>query len=210
MAWRRFRTASCVLLVALAAGLLGRLLLSIPLVASVLVSTLETYPPITPDQLRSAEAIVVIGGGVEWVRADYAARLQAESHLPILVSGGNPPGVGSEASNLRRVIEQDNKGSVRWFEDQSSSTIENAAFSTEILRADGIQRIALVTDSWHMRRAAFAFSRAGLTVIPAPVTPAVPLMSNPHSVVPSFEAAQVSMGVVREWLRILWGYFALT
>ena len=58
---------------------------------------------------------------------------------------------------------------VRWAENRSGDTYENARFSARILEADGIRRILLVTNSPHEWRAAHEFMDAGLEVVPAPV-----------------------------------------
>jgi len=58
---------------------------------------------------------------------------------------------------------------VRWAENESGDTYENARFSARLLRGSGIHRIALVTDSTHEWRAAHEFMGAGFEVIPAPV-----------------------------------------
>jgi uncharacterized SAM-binding protein YcdF (DUF218 family) len=58
---------------------------------------------------------------------------------------------------------------VRWVEDQSRDTFQNAQFSSRLLKAAGVSRILLVTDSAHEWRAAHEFASAGFTVVPAPV-----------------------------------------
>ena len=53
-------------------------------------------------------------------------------------------------------------------EGDSRSTAENASFSAKILRSHGVQKIALVTDAFHMRRAEMCFRKQGFDVVPAP------------------------------------------
>jgi uncharacterized SAM-binding protein YcdF (DUF218 family) len=55
-----------------------------------------------------------------------------------------------------------------WVEDQSKDTAENATFSASILKKRGIQRIAIVSQAWHLPRAIKLFEQQGLTVYPAP------------------------------------------
>lgn len=59
---------------------------------------------------------------------------------------------------------------------RSGSTRENARYSAELLRARGIEDVALVTCDDHMPRALRAFRRAGLRATPVPaVSPRRPL-----------------------------------
>jgi len=53
-------------------------------------------------------------------------------------------------------------------EQQSRDTHQNAVFTQRILAQRGIAKILLVTSAFHMPRAAAAFRRTGLTVIPIP------------------------------------------
>lgn len=143
-------------------------------------------PPV-PDRVAPpyppADAIVVLGGGryldaPEYAgdtagpstleRARYAAKLHRETGLPILVSGGKPGNLGtrSEADILRGLLEDEFGVPVRWIEDRSQQTDENARFSAPLLEADGLRRILLVTHGHHMARAQLAFEQAGITVIP--------------------------------------------
>ena len=64
----------------------------------------------------------------------------------------------------------------RWVEAKSADTWENARFSADILRAEGITSVYVVTHAWHMRRAVLAFQGTGLTVT---VKAAVPPGSSP-------------------------------
>jgi uncharacterized SAM-binding protein YcdF (DUF218 family) len=61
-------------------------------------------------------------------------------------------------------------------ETSSLTTAENARQTASLLRREGIGRIVLVTNHWHMRRAAANFRLCGVQVtpLPAPSTP-VPL-----------------------------------
>ena len=44
-------------------SLLGLLVLSLPVVGNALMAPLEPHPPISPQQLRRVQAIVILGGG---------------------------------------------------------------------------------------------------------------------------------------------------
>jgi len=56
---------------------------------------------------------------------------------------------------------------VRWREDRSRNTYENAALSAEILRRAGVPSALLVVQSWEMARALWSFRAVGYPVIPA-------------------------------------------
>ena len=123
---------------------------------------------------QNADAIVILGGGTYFhapeyagqdtigdatlVRLRYGARLQRETGKPVLVTGGKPMGNSlSEAQQMRMSLEQDFGVPVRWTEDQSENTFENARYSYRILQQAGIRKIYLVTHAWHMPRAAAVF-----------------------------------------------------
>ena len=55
-----------------------------------------------------------------------------------------------------------------WVEDQSNDTAENATYSAKMLKQQGITKIALVSQAWHLPRAIKLFEQQGLTVTPAP------------------------------------------
>lgn len=147
---------------------------------------LETVPPVTPAQLKAAgiQAIVVLGGGVDKVgkefghesliedplaRLRYAAYLSRETGLPILATGGGLKGQLPEAEVMRIELERDFRLPMKWVENKSRTTWENATMSTEILRKEGISKIAVVTQSWHMKRSLWAFQQQpGFEVVGAP------------------------------------------
>jgi hypothetical protein len=57
----------------------------------------------------------------------------------------------------------------RWREEASRTTWENATYSAELLRQEGVKRVLLVTQAWHMPRARWCFERVGFQVRAAPV-----------------------------------------
>lgn len=164
-------------------SLLGLLVLSLPVVGTALMAPLEPHPPITTEQLRRTQAIVVLGGGSYYgapeyggdtvspytlERLRYAARLARESSLPVLVTAGTPFGGRAEAESMREALERDFGVKVRWVENASRDTIENASLSAPLLKAGGVARIALVSHGWHLPRAISLFEQQGLEVTPAP------------------------------------------
>lgn len=161
------------------------------------IGNLQPFYPVFPVADHDSQAIVVIGGGryidtpeydgdtvnqLTLERIRYAARLQKQTGLPILVSGGKPLwGTTSEAKLMHKVLTQEFGAKVPWAEANSHTTFENAQFSAHILKANGIQNIALVTHSYHMPRAMEAFQFSGLSVTPAPT-----LFINRKAVFPSY------------------------
>jgi len=176
-----------------------------------------------PDMVDTAgaEAIVVLGSSrisaapeyagrdiptaIALQRLHYAAYLQRQTHLPLLVSGGQPDGSAiSEAAIMARVLRQDFAVPVQWLEQQSNNTAENAQYSARLLQQAGIKRVLLVTDALHMQRAKTAFQHAGLTVTPAPTI----FLSAVHPTIadylPRSAWLQRSSYALHEWLGIAW------
>ena len=195
------------------------LALSLPLVSDALVRSLEVGPPISEADLARAQAIVILGsdmyyaapeyGGNDTVNASalerlrYGVTLQKRSALPILVTGGSPFGGRPEAEAMKEVIERDFYGKVQWVERGSRDTQENALYSARILKGAGIERIALVSQAWHLRRASEHFRAQGLEVIPAPTGYATRARDWLAQGLPSAGALAASSRALLEWLGIL-------
>lgn len=159
----------------------GLLLLSTPFVSGYLLGLVST-PPLVPKG-GEADAIVILGGGlkdkeVEYggdtlgsytiERVRYGAWLARRLGKPVLVSGGRvSDDMRTEGSVMRAALETEYGIPVRWVEERSTNTGENARYSAELLRRDGITRIYLVSHAWHLKRAAPQFQRAGLRVVAA-------------------------------------------
>jgi uncharacterized SAM-binding protein YcdF (DUF218 family) len=182
MVYLRWRRAGALLIGASFAGLL---VLSLPITAYALLSSGEVPARVDLADLPAGDsAIVVLGadvrrdapeygtmtlGPLSLERVRYAARLHRRTGLPILVSGGRLlPDDRPIAALMRETLEEDFRVEVRWVEDRSRNTAENARFSTEFLRREGISTALVVTHAWHMRRALLAFRNLGIAVQPAP------------------------------------------
>lgn len=164
-------------------GVLALFALCLPAVALLLTRALEA-PPFDAKQHPDAQAIVVLGGGVNgWApefggesvarrsleRVRYAAHVSRETGLPVLVSGGAGPGSGTtEAMVMARVLDEEYGLPPRWTEARSRNTRENARNSAELLRADGLSRVIVVAHAVDMPRALAEFRDAGLQPVPAP------------------------------------------
>src|ERR1700694_2339163 len=88
--------------------------------------------------------------------------------LPILVSGGSVLRGETEAKLMREALEREFGIPVRWVEQRSRTTHENALRSAEILRPAGVQQVVLVAHSFDMPRARAEFATAGIVTFPAP------------------------------------------
>jgi uncharacterized SAM-binding protein YcdF (DUF218 family) len=201
---------------------LALLALSLPVVANALARSLEP-PPVTANDLKRAQAIVILAGGnnrgsPEWggetvktytlQRLRYGARLARETGLPILVTGGRPGGGRfAEASVMRDVLVKEYNLQVRWVDAEAMTTGENAQISATILKAEGLTRVALVTDAIHMPRSRQVFEAAGLEVIACPTAYAGQRPFQPNQLVPGAAALQLSHAALREWVSR--GYYLL-
>lgn len=170
-------------------GVAGLYIMSLPITVEYAARALETEMPLTqaqwPSLNQQADAIVILGGGREvndpaWQsdqpslmamqRLRYGARLAKATNLPVLVSGGlhfgQPP---SEAQIMADSLAEDFGITARWLEGESRTTWENALYTATILQAEGIQRVLLVTDAWHMPRSRWSYEQLGFSVTSAPV-----------------------------------------
>jgi hypothetical protein len=162
--------------------------------------------------LRPLESLEPEYGGrdipdyVALARARYAAKLQRETGLPLLVSGGRRTDGPDEslANGMARALQEDFATPVRWVEDNSANTAENAAFSAQILKHAGMRRILLVTDAMHMRRARVAFAREGLEVIGAPTMFFSRDRWSLLDFLPGAEGLRRSRYAMYEWLGMAW------
>lgn len=195
-------------------------LLSTPWIGGLLLKTLEIRGPIETDELAHADAIVVLGGGrrigaeeydgdtlnaISLERLCYAALLARTSGLPLLVAGGKPGGGRlPEGQLMRRVLHLEYGLTPRWVEDASRTTWENAHLSAPLLHQDRIGRIALVTHSWHLRRAAPLFEAAGFSVIPAGIQFHTSRPDSVFDLLPTPDGLRDSSFALHEWLGILW------
>jgi uncharacterized SAM-binding protein YcdF (DUF218 family) len=87
----------------------------------------------------------------------------------VLVSGGrSAPADPTEAAVMKAALEGEFGVPVRWLEDRSRNTHENARMSAALLKADGVTRVVLVAHSFDMPRATAEFAAAGIATVPAP------------------------------------------
>lgn len=193
-------------------------LLSTPIIANFLLDSLK--PPPVAFTGKEADAIVILGGGsihnsVEYggdtlgrftlERVRYGAWLAKELNKPVLVTAGAPEGGLAESEMMRASLKREFAvKDVRWVENQSNNTRENARFSARLLKQAGVERIYLVTHAWHLARAVPEFEMLGLHVIPAGTGYSLPAAGKPLDFVPNASALHTSWLAAHEWIGLLW------
>lgn len=191
------------------------LLLSTPAIGYALLRMVEPDKILDLREAASAQAIVVLAGGKtrsapEWggstvsaetlQRTRYGAALARQLRLPVLVSGGSPSGGPAEATLMGETLATEFGVAPRWIEAHSDDTLGNARNSADLLKADRIERIVLVTSAARMPRAQRAFEQVGLTVIPAPTVFFSHAPFRWAQWVPGIDGLRLSDRALREWL----------
>jgi uncharacterized SAM-binding protein YcdF (DUF218 family) len=212
--WRRMgRRLTWVSLVAL-------ILFGMPVVSYSMLLALESGLPLTPPADHPPQAIVVLGaeiirahnenlgirpGLLTLDRLRTAAALHRRTGLPILVTGGTTqPDTQPVGLVMAQSLKDDFQTPPRWVESKSSDTWENARFSADILHADGITSVYVVTHSWHMRRAILAFRATGLVVTAFPTSLDDPLAPDLYDFLPRASGWQTGYFAVHEWIGYAW------
>jgi uncharacterized SAM-binding protein YcdF (DUF218 family) len=123
-------------------------------------------------------AIVVLGGGREPLAPEYGVSnlhprslerlryglwLSRQTGLPVAFSGGtgHAQTAGTpEAEIAARIAAEEFGRPLKWVEDRSRDTRENAALTIALLQPSHVHTIVLVTHGYHMRRALRDFRAA--------------------------------------------------
>jgi uncharacterized SAM-binding protein YcdF (DUF218 family) len=197
-------------------------LLSTPIVAFWLLRATDALSgamPAVPAKASPA-AIVVLGadmrvgnvpgatdrvGPVTLERLAAAAWLQRRLDLPVLVSGGRiEHSHESLADVMAEALQDDFRVPVRWREDRSLNTYENAAYSAAILRRAKVPSALVVTQPWHMARALWSFAAVGYPVTAA-ATPDAPTLSVSTAILlPQVPSLLDSYYALHELIGLLW------
>jgi uncharacterized SAM-binding protein YcdF (DUF218 family) len=194
--------------------------LSTPVISATLLQSLENTPALQLDQLPTdVDAIVVLSGGTYCIapeygkdtvgpytleRIRYAAELYRRTGKPVLVTGGKLSNPIPEAIVMKETLEHDFHVPVRWLEEQSHDTMENARFSAAVVKNQGVRRIFLVTHAAHIPRAQAAFQKAGFEVIPAPIRFTTRCRLTPLGFLPTSSALAGSAAAFHEWIGLVW------
>lgn len=219
VAWHRPRVGYVLIIL----STVSLITLSLPITAQSLARSLETVPPLHKIPQR-AQIIVVLAAGrychaPEYqdhdtvgantlVRLKYVAYLYNKTHLPVLTSGGAPFGGTPAAILMRSTLEQYFHVPVQFVETRSKTTAQNARYTAKILQPLGVNRILLVTQAWHMPRAAILFRQVGFDVMPAPTGFITKSRRNQTflAYLPSAPALALSAHVFHERVGLMWIY----
>jgi len=216
---RRWRRLSRLLVFVSLASLY---LLSAPIGLGWLASGLENVPAfdLASPETRRIEAIVVPGTGrytepPEFAhdvvsnrtleRLRYAARVHRTTGWPIAVVGGAPLDDGApEGVLMAESLRTDFGVPVRWVEDRSNNTAENARNARALVDVD---TILLVTQAIDMPRARDTFTAAGFDVVPAPIgflTRQVDSVLSSFDFIPDASALAATRLVLYEYIGLVW------
>lgn len=140
------------------------------------------YPPVSVEDLLTADAIVVLGGGMGvntnfpyaemWSSADrawHAARLYHAGKARLII----PSGTLEEYATVPLLLDLGVPRNVIHVENRARNTEENARFVESLVmslvenRNQSEPTVLIVTSAWHMQRALFMFKRTRFKCVPA-------------------------------------------
>jgi uncharacterized SAM-binding protein YcdF (DUF218 family) len=200
------------------------LALSMAPVRDMLLRPLERRYPALQTAAPGVDAVVVLGGGVidgstdaggqpsltaeSLKRVVYGYQLARTLGVPVVVSGGRvwkAAGQSEAEVASTTLVRLGMPPALIIKEGKSRTTWENAVEVSGILAARGARRIALVTSAYHMPRAMLAFSRRGVSCVPAPTdyksqygpTVFVEALPRFESLTDSFKAMREYLGIVQ-------------
>ena len=222
--WLR-RPAARRMLAWIAVPFAGLTLACTPAVAFLGQRSLEwAYPPCV-ERPADCEAIVILGG---YVRPPDQLRPAAElgedtlyrcllgaqlyhggSPCPVIVSGGKvfprEPGPTLAAAMAEFLVDLSVPRQQIVLEQSSRSTHENAVETSRLLRERGIDRVVLVTDARHLRRAEACFQIEGVAVVPRGARHGPTEFEwSLRTFQPSGAAAESLRSVLHEWFGLAW------
>ncbi|GAB4587557.1 YdcF family protein [Nocardia sp. IFM 10818] len=143
-----------------------------------------------PALFSPKTAIVVLGYGLEddgEMRPELVNRLYAgyvsallSPAAPVIVTGGNPVNGITEAQAMADwLIERGIEAHRIFTETQANSTVQNAAFSAQLMAAIGTHTAILITSADHIARALSNFHAAGISVVATMTPDHTPLSAEP-------------------------------
>lgn len=190
---------------------------SLPYTSQKLHDSLTKEDNLSLSDYQSAQAIILLGGGlrdskelsgklavsqIALERVRYAAFLQKETGLPLLITGATANGT-PEAEVMAKELAYFFNVPTRWIEPKARTTKENALLSKQMLEKEQINKVVLVTNQWHMMRAKLLFEQAGFDVLPASVgngiTPVEYGLTLMHFI-PQSGALHSNMHALKEWI----------
>lgn len=120
------------------------------------------------------DAVVVLGASGRRGEASPALARRVRHGIEIfheqrarflILSGGAPRGRPTEAERMHTFVRAAGiADDAVLLEDRSHRTLENATFTAQLMKANGLSAALVVTDPFHMPRALYTFRRAGVAV----------------------------------------------
>ena len=195
-------------------ALAGLLVLAMPYASRSLLVALQRDLPLRPSPEAPPGAVVILGGDAALVTTDRApvglltlervragVDLARRTGLPILVTGGVITEDGpSIAQMMARVLAEEYGLPARWVESHSATTWENALYSAPLLQEAGIHSAYVVSQPWHLKRAAIAFRRTGVHMVAAPTALEQEPPVYPSMFAPRISAWMQSYYALHEWV----------
>ena len=196
-------------------------------------------PPLSADRLAALKkaaagskpsvVVLILGGGREGLAPEYGVAslsdlslerlrygvwVSRETGAPMMFSGGlghaSEPGT-TEADVAAEIAQREFLRPMRWLENKSRDTRENAQYSAALLRDLDVTQVVLVTHGWHMPRALRAFKdaaaheKAQWEIVPAPMGLGQTVERPVLRWIPSAEGMQIVRAVLREKFALLFG-----
>ena len=197
---------------------------ALPATEHLLLTSLETQNPPSPEIPTSADAIVVLSGDVfqpdvmrpeaepgpsTLYRCLHAADLYRQKRLPMILTGAtsdpNSDEVGC-APVMRELLTKlgvDPKDFI--VENNSFSTYENAVACRKIIEERNFHQVVLVTEASHLPRAVRCFRAQGIDVIPSGCQyRSSHLVAQLPAALPGLDAAKMVQRSCHEWEGIVW------
>jgi uncharacterized SAM-binding protein YcdF (DUF218 family) len=177
------------------------------------------YPPKSVTEYPSADAIVLLGGGLGPVRSGFphtecyaasdrvlmAFRLWKAGKAPVIIPTGE-----LAALSEKPILEMMGvPSSAILTEDQARDTAENADYTFKLLANRKCKRVFVVTSSWHLKRTMMLFNAPQMEFIPVSCDTEASLTLAQWSVMPlwqklpTFQAGALTMTYAKEWLGVL-------
>ena len=141
------------------------------------------FEPASAMEIKKGEVYVVLGGGITEktpvgnipsehasVRLMNAAILYNKYPKKIYITGGKVTNQQVSESSVykKTLIGLNVPESDILIEEKSRTTMENARYTSELLKKSNIKNIILVTSASHMARSKMTFEKQGFDVTPAP------------------------------------------
>lgn len=182
----------------------------------------QLYPYHPPNELPTAQAIVVLGGSTannrpNWFgpydrattisRVDTAAELYHAQRAPvIIVSGAALDGTVSEAQIMSNSLRQQGVPAEAIIQESKSlTTYENALYTARLVKEKGLDNVLVVTSALHMPRAMGVFRKQQVNATAAGSPPQIVVPDDPAFSfwLPSIRVLSASRSVVKEYVGML-------